>query len=275
MVKGFAHTKRLWTFSPTGPSGPSWSSSHDVRVLSSAFIYLSPSHAIFSRPFMGPVITWSVQGLSLVSPPHPRPPGPLPPFFFHFFIIFYFKLIMLPLQICIGSTIRIGWESWCLPYVGLFFSDFYLFRVQRWLHQFVYITTNCSCCPLNCFSVQANCPICRSPNTMPFCSTSTRPSAATTSMSGSQQAGAWPGLPAARPCPTPLSLGSWPPLWTTCPWGSAAPPGAAEMSSVSFQMQYSGSSGELCWGWESPCSHGVSSPLGQIGSNWVKLVKIA
>ena len=65
-------------------------------------------------------------------------------------------------------------------------------------------------------------------------------------MSGSQQAGAWPGLPAARPCPTPLSLGSWPPLCTTCPWGSAAPPGAAEKSIVSFQIQYSGSSGELC-----------------------------
>ena len=33
---------------------------------------------------------------------------------------------------------------------------------------------------------------------------------------------AWPGLPAARPCLTPLTLGSWPPPWTTCPWGSAA-----------------------------------------------------
>ena len=29
-----------------------------------------------------------------------------------------------PLQICIGSTIRIGRESWCLPYAG--FLSFYL-----------------------------------------------------------------------------------------------------------------------------------------------------
>ena len=27
---------------------------------------------------------------------------------------------MQPLQICIGSTIRIGRESWCLPYAGFF-----------------------------------------------------------------------------------------------------------------------------------------------------------
>ena len=243
----------------------------------------------FSRPFIGPVITWSVWGLSLVSPPHPRPPGPLPPFFFHFFFIFYFKLIMLPLQICIGSTIRIGRESWCLPYVGFFcenhvleeiliffaniyyfdwywtihyqFSDFYLFRVKRWLNQFFYITTNCSCCPLNCFSVQANCPICRSPNPLPSCSTSTRPSAATNSMSDSQQARAWPGFPAARPCPKPLSQGSWPPPGTTCPWGSEAPPGAVEMSNYSFQIRYSGSCVETCRGWESQCSHGVSGPF--------------
>ena len=26
--------------------------------------------------------------------------------------------IMIPLQICIGPTIRIGRESWCLPYAG-------------------------------------------------------------------------------------------------------------------------------------------------------------
>ena len=85
----------------------------------------------------------------------------------------------------------------------------------------------------------------------PSCSTSTSPSAATTSMSGSQQAGAWPGLPAARPCPSPLSLGSWPPPWTTCPWDSAAPPCAAEMSNISFQIKYSSSCGELCKGEES------------------------
>ena len=27
---------------------------------------------------------------------------------------------MQPLQICIGPTIRIGQESWCLPYAGFF-----------------------------------------------------------------------------------------------------------------------------------------------------------
>ena len=140
-------------------------------------------------------------------------------------------------------------------------SDFHLFRVQRWLNRFVYITNKCSCCPLNCLSVPAKSPICRSPNTLPSCFTSTGPSAATTSMSGSQQAGACPGLPAARPCPTPLSLCSWQPPWTTCHWCLAATPCIAEMSIVSFQIKYSGSCGELCWGWESPCSHGVSGPL--------------
>ena len=29
---------------------------------------------------------------------------------------------MQPLQICIGTTIRIGRESWCLPYAGFFFD---------------------------------------------------------------------------------------------------------------------------------------------------------
>ena len=47
-------------------------------------------------------------------------------------------------------------------------SDFYIFRVQRWLNRFVYITTNHSCCPLNCPSVPAKSPICRSPNTFPL-----------------------------------------------------------------------------------------------------------
>ena len=84
--------------------------------------------------------------------------------------IFNFVLLILIILIDIKqSTIK--------------FSDFHLFRVQRWLNQFVYITTNCSFCPLNCFSVQANCPICRSPNTMPSCSTPTSPSAATSGTS--------------------------------------------------------------------------------------------
>ena len=30
---------------------------------------------------------------------------------------------MQPLQICIGPTIRIGRESWCLPYAGFFFVE--------------------------------------------------------------------------------------------------------------------------------------------------------
>ena len=30
--------------------------------------------------------------------------------------------IMQPLQNCIGPAIRIGRESWCLPYAGYFFS---------------------------------------------------------------------------------------------------------------------------------------------------------
>ena len=87
------------------------------------------------------------------------------------------------------------------------------------------------------------------------------PSAATTSMSGSKQPGAWPGLTAALPCPTPLSLGNWPPPWTTCPWGSEAPPGAREMSIVQFQIKkkISGSCGS-----ESPWSHGVSGPFAAI-----------
>ena len=85
-------------------SGPSWSSSRDVRLLSSwTCCCLSPSHAIFfeashwpcdhmigSRPLIGQL----------------SPPSPLPP--------------TLPLQICIGPTIRIGRESWCLPYAGFF-----------------------------------------------------------------------------------------------------------------------------------------------------------
>ena len=30
---------------------------------------------------------------------------------------------MQPLQICIGPTIRIGRESWCLPYAGFLLTD--------------------------------------------------------------------------------------------------------------------------------------------------------
>ena len=34
---------------------------------------------------------------------------------------------MQPLQICIGPTIRIGRESWCLPYAGFLKASFGLF----------------------------------------------------------------------------------------------------------------------------------------------------
>ena len=46
-----------------------------------------------------------------------------------------------------------------------------------------------------------------SPNTFSSCSTSPNPSAATTSKSDRKQPGGWLGLPAARPCPTPLNTG--------------------------------------------------------------------
>ena len=42
----------------------------------------------------------------------------------------------------------------------------------------------------------------------------------------------------------------------------------AELSIVSLQIQYYGSCGELCWGWESPCSHSVSGPL---HSKWLEM----
>ena len=36
------------------------------------------------------------------------------------------RKITQPLQICIGPSIRIGRESWCLPYAGFFFNWFIL-----------------------------------------------------------------------------------------------------------------------------------------------------
>ena len=98
------------------------------------------------------------------------------------------------------------------------------------------------------------------------CYTSTSPSTATISMSGRKQQRAWPGLPAARPCPKPRTMGSWQPPGTTCPWGSAARPGAGEISIVSFQIKCSGSCGELCWGSENSWFHGVSSLLSHFPS---------
>ena len=88
LVSGYSRSTLLW-YSPTrpsGPSGPSWSTSHKVCL----FIYLSPSHAIFfeashwpsghlirSWPFIGPQVTWSDPGLSLVDPPPGPPPSPM------------------------------------------------------------------------------------------------------------------------------------------------------------------------------------------------------
>ena len=52
----------------------------------------------FFRPLIGPVITWSVPGLSLVSLALPTQPS------------------------CISPTLRIGRESWCLSYAGFLFN---------------------------------------------------------------------------------------------------------------------------------------------------------
>ena len=44
---------------------------------------------------------------------------------------------MQPLQICIGPSIRIGRESWCLPYAGFFNETAESFNViSFWLSQF-------------------------------------------------------------------------------------------------------------------------------------------
>ena len=88
-----------------------------------------------------------------------------------------FEVFLLPIFIILSDI-----EESTIP-----FSYFYFFKVQRWLNRFVYITTNRSCCPLICSSVQAKSPICGSPNCLSSCSTSSSPSAATTSMSGSKQ----------------------------------------------------------------------------------------
>ena len=82
------------TFSPTRPSGPSCSSSRKVCLLS--FVCPLPMQ-FFLRPLIGPRVTWSNPGLSLVDPP--------------------------PLQNCIAPTIRIGQEILCLPYSGFFLKQ--------------------------------------------------------------------------------------------------------------------------------------------------------
>ena len=143
----------------------------------------------------------------------------------------------------------------------IWFSDFLHFMVQRWLNRFVYITTNCSCCPLNCLSVPAKIPIC---SVGTLCPPAPRPPAPQRLPLACQAASR---LEPGQACQLPglaLHIYHWvvghrP--WTT--WGSAAPPGPTEFSIVSFQIKYSGSCGELCWGWESPCSHSVSGPLWQ------------
>ena len=57
-------------FSPTRPSGPSWSESRHVRVFVIVFVCLSPSNAIFSSPLIGPQVTWTDPGLSLALRSH-------------------------------------------------------------------------------------------------------------------------------------------------------------------------------------------------------------
>ena len=48
---------------------------------------------------------------------------------------------MQPLQICIGSTIRNGQESWCLPYAGVVF--FFLFFLQKKTFFTFFFTKKC------------------------------------------------------------------------------------------------------------------------------------
>ena len=52
-------------FHQLGPTGPSWSVSHHVRV---SVCVSAPSGAVFFRPLIGPQVIWSVPGLSLVLP---------------------------------------------------------------------------------------------------------------------------------------------------------------------------------------------------------------
>ena len=53
--------------SPTRPSGPSWSWSWHVRVC--VCVWCPLPMQFFSRPLIGPQITWPDPGLSLVNPP--------------------------------------------------------------------------------------------------------------------------------------------------------------------------------------------------------------
>ena len=46
---------------------------------------------------------------------------------------------MRPLQICIGPTVRIGRENWCLPYAGFFF-----YWTQIYLSVLLYSASNCN-----------------------------------------------------------------------------------------------------------------------------------
>ena len=59
-------SKSYCRFWPTGPSGPSWSSSRKVCVL--CVVCPLPMRFIL-RPLIGPQVTWSDPGLSLVPPP--------------------------------------------------------------------------------------------------------------------------------------------------------------------------------------------------------------
>ena len=52
-------------FSPTRPSGSSWSSSRKVCL---SVCLISPFHVIFLTPLIGPQVTWSDPDLSLVPP---------------------------------------------------------------------------------------------------------------------------------------------------------------------------------------------------------------
>ena len=149
-------------------------------------------------------------------------------------------------------------------------SDFHIFTFSKCkddlTNRFVFITTNRSCCPLNCSSVQAKSPICRSPNCLAFSSTSSSPSAATTSMSGSKQP--WAG----QACQLPgLALHLYHQVVGHHPGQLVLDAqqrlGAREMSIALFQIKCSGSCEELCWVSKNPWSHGVSGPF-QLSSSY-------
>ena len=52
------------------------------------------------------------------------------------------KKIVQTLQICIGPTIRIGRESWCLPYAGFLLRVWIILKVLKLTTEQEYILVN-------------------------------------------------------------------------------------------------------------------------------------